>query len=168
MMSAMSDVDVYVSHMERLLDAACAIFPNGDAALPPTVVDRPPEAPLPDAAGGTALGAAHAGQSFDQASARVVALDEALRQTVNDAVAEGRRGAAAAAAIRDGARSDVGAVAPSGQTSDGLGLLVSALDERLAAMQIEISTTRLALQAAAQRLVHTTTELAAVLDETAG
>ena len=162
----MNDVDAYVTHMNRLLDSACTLFPNGQSPTAAPAGEAPPAASAPDGASELARGAEAGGEQYRRAGARITALEEAIRQAVDDAVAEGRRGAEAAAAIRDGARSEAGALAPSTQAPEGLGHLVTALDDRLAAMQTEISSTRLAMHGAAERIRAHSAELAAVLADT--
>jgi hypothetical protein len=67
-----------------------------------------------------------------------------------------------ATGIRDTARSQAGAIVPSTQGPEGVGLLVSTLDGWLAAMQSQIAATREQRMASAKRIRQHSAELAAV------
>ena len=148
--------------MDRLLAAACAIFPTGEEPVPTARPGQWAEAPSPEGVSGVAAAARRASAGYRDAGARVTALTEALDETVSAAAAQGQQAGAAAAGIRDTARSRAWAIAPSAQSPQGVGLLVSTMDERLATMQNHIAVTRDQLRAAAVRIREHRAELTAV------
>ena len=82
---------------------------------------------------------------------------------VNAAAAEAREAAAKAVSIRDSARVQAGAVTPATRSPDGAAALVSMMDERLAAMQQHVASTREWMCVAAEQIRQRAVELSVVL-----
>ncbi len=102
---------------------------------------------LASAAGGEAAG------RYRSDDARAVALSDALHSSVAEAVAHAQEANQSAKAISQTAATGARAVLAEGGTDPhNLVLLVSQMDERLAAMQEHIEQTRQRLQASAQRI----------------
>lgn len=162
----MSGVNGYLRQVDLLLTAGCGLFPNGSGV---PAIDGPVEpsrqVPVPPDSGG--LGAALEGVAagYRQADARISEVSEALWQAMNEAVVEAQRGRDAAMAIRGSARSRAAAIAPATEEPDGLGLLVSTMDERLAAMQGQLRVSRARLLEAAGQIRRHTQELTEIHSE---
>ncbi|HTQ19041.1 hypothetical protein [Mycobacterium sp.] len=161
----MSGVNGYLRQVDLLLSAGCAVFPNGAGVPAIEGAAEPSHQASPPDSGGLAEALEAAAAGYRQAGARIVALSEALRQELNDAAVEAQRGRDAAIAIRGSARSQAAAIAPGTEEPDGLGLLVSTMDERLAAMQGELRASRARLQQAAARILRQSQELAEIVPE---
>src|SRR6185437_7271883 len=82
----------------------------------------------------------------------VAALDVQTNGGAADGRAENERGQAGATGVRQAARSQAAAIAPATGSLAGVKLLVSSMDERLAAMQREIDTTKAKNRLLATRL----------------
>jgi cell wall-associated NlpC family hydrolase len=72
----------------------------------------------------------------------ITALDAENNGTAGTGSTERRRGSAASTGVRDTARSQAAAIAPAAGSPAGVKLLVSSMDERLAAMQRQLDTTK--------------------------
>lgn len=107
--------------------------------------------------------AEEAAAGYREASARVAALTDAIRDEASTAAVEGQQAGAAANGIRDTARSQAGAITPATHSPEGLALLVSTMDDRLAAMQNHLESTRERMRASAARIGQHSVELAAVV-----
>lgn len=157
-------MDSYLNRMDGLLTAGCGLFPTGTAepraVLHAATADI--EVPEPPEGGGLAEATRAAAAEYRSAGKRVTALADAIREATNEAAAEGQRGRAAATVIRATARTRAAAITGVTQTPDGLGLLVSTMDERLAAMQSQIDASRRRLQNAADQIRQHSQELATV------
>jgi hypothetical protein len=158
----MSGVNGYLRQVDQLLSASCGLFPNGAGAPSLAGGAEPPYPPPPPESGGLGGALEGAAAGYRQADARIAALNDALAQAMNEAAAEAQRGRDAAMAIRGSARSQAAAIAPATEEPDGLGLLVSSMDERLAAMQDQLRASRARLLQAAGQIRRSTQELAQV------
>jgi SLT domain-containing protein len=97
-------------------------------------------------------GAGVAGGVYERARAGVVGLDGESGQSAGEGGAVGARGRAGSGVVRDQARVQAAAVAPMSNSAAGMRLLVSTMDERLAAMQRQLETTTAQNQLLATRL----------------
>ena len=116
-------------------------------------------------AGDSGLGGAagRAAGRYRDAGVRIGELVEAIVAGVNAAAAEAREAAAKAVSIRDSARVQAGAVTPATRSPDGAGALVWMMDERLAAMQQHVASTREWMRVAAEQIRQRAVELSVVL-----
>jgi len=151
-------VEDYLSQMDRLLVAGC-FFPDG-TALPAPAAETGAEAPASPAGGALGEAVGQAGAGYRAAGTRIGALEDAIGQAVGEALAEVQRGRQTATAILATARSQAAAVAEAARDPEGLGLLVSGMEERLAAMQAQIRSSRAQMQEAAGRVRRHSAELA--------
>lgn len=152
----------YLAQSDRLLAAACALFPV-DRVVPAVEVEGDwPEPAFPEGMSGLVGAAEQASTGYRQAGVRVAELTAALNEAVTAAAQDGERAGAAAAGIREAARSQGTALRPATDTPEGVGLLVASMDERLAAMQEHIVATREQMRASAERIRQCAVELAAV------
>ena len=97
-------------------------------------------------------GSAGAGEDYRQSWRGVAALDVQTNGGAADGKAENERGQAGATGVRQTAQSQAAAIAPATGSPAGVKLLVSSMDERLAAMQREIDTTKAQNRLLATRL----------------
>ena len=97
-------------------------------------------------------GSAGAGEDYRQSWRGVAALDVQTNGGAADGKAENERGQAGATGVRQTAQSQAAAIAPATGSPAGVKLLVSSMDERLAAMQREIETTKAQNRLLATRL----------------
>ena len=79
-------------------------------------------------------------------------LDAQVTDSAGRGSAEGQRGRVGATGVRESARSQAAAIAPAAGSPAGVRLLVGSMDERLAAMQREIDTTKAQNRLLATRL----------------
>ena len=140
----------YVAQVDRVLAAGQGVFPastgpgsvgGGEPAVPPS----PPKS-------GLNVGVAGAGEDYRQSWRGVAALDVQTNGGAADGKAENERGQAGATGVRQTAQSQAAAIAPATGSPAGVKLLVSSMDERLAAMQREIETTKAQNRLLATRL----------------
>ena len=109
--------------------------------------------PAPPAGGsGLGAGAGVAGGVYERSQADVVGLDAESGQAAAAGGAVGARGRAGSGVVRDQARAQAAAMAPMSNSAAGMRLLVSTMDERLAAMQRQLETTTAQNQLLATRL----------------
>ena len=109
----------YVAQVDRVLAAGQGLFPAS-----------------------TGPGSVGAGEDYRQSWRGVAALDAHTNGGAADGKAENERGQAGATGVRQTAQSQAAAIAPATGSPAGVKLLVSSMDERLAAMQREIDTTK--------------------------
>jgi cell wall-associated NlpC family hydrolase len=83
-----------------------------------------------------------AGDRYGQHWSGITALDAENSGTAANGSAERQRGSDASTGVRDTARSQAAAIAPAAGSPAGVKLLVSSMDERLAAMQRQLDTTK--------------------------
>ena len=88
--------------------------------------------------------------------------DRGLDESAATAVEDGQQARAAAAGIRETARTRAAGITPETDTPEGMVLLVSSMDERVSAMQQHIAAVREQMRAHAERIRQQAVELAAV------
>ena len=151
----------YTTQIDRLLAAACTLFPAGDAPVHGDAeASGSPQLPEGRSGLGAAVGAAV--DTHGHITARAIELHELIGQTMRAAAADARGAGTAAAGVRQAAHTAAAAINGATSAPDGTVLLVASMDERLAAMQGHIGDTRQRLGEAAARLAQHTAELAAL------
>jgi len=146
-----------VAGVDRLLTRGHGLFPasggegggvfaagGGDAGAPVP--------PPPSGDSGLGAGAGGAGGVYKQAQSGAVGLDAESGQAADEGDAAGGQGRAGSGAVRDQARAQAAAIGPMSNSASGMRLMVSTMDERLAAMQRQIDTTTTQNQVLATRL----------------
>ena len=141
----------YVAQVDRVLAAGQGLFP---ASTGPGSVGGGGEPAVPPAPSrsGLNVGVSGAGEDYRQSWRGVAALDVQTNGGAADGKAENERGQAGATGVRQTAQSQAAAIAPATGSPAGVKLLVSSMDERLAAMQREIDTTKAQNRLLATRL----------------
>ncbi|KDE97200.1 hypothetical protein Y900_028430 [Mycolicibacterium aromaticivorans JS19b1 = JCM 16368] len=142
----------YVAQVDRILAAAVSLFPAESHSGELQRSAAPSGGDLPDGDSGLASAAGEAAGRYRSDDARAVALSDALHSSVAEAVAHAQEANQSAKAISQTAATGARAVLAEGTDPHNLVLLVSQMDERLAAMQEHIEQTRQRLQASAQRI----------------
>ncbi|WP_396911083.1 hypothetical protein [Mycolicibacterium sp.] len=134
-------VGAYVAQVDRVLSAGVGLFPEFGGGSG-RVDGGGPVVPGAPSGGRLQTGVEGAAGSYRQGWSGVSGLDA----DTNTAAAEGRsagaQGRGGASGVRDSARSQAAAIAPATGTPAGSRLMVSTMDERLAAMQQQIDTTK--------------------------
>jgi hypothetical protein len=151
----------YAKQVDRVLAAACTLFPGAEVIAQLEDAPAPTVIP-PEGRGGLAAGAHSAASSYRTKNARAGAVTADLRGAAGEAAAAARQGAQAAAAIRQTAATDAVAITAATHSPEGVVLLVARMDERLAAMQDQISATRSRLESAAERVASHGQELTGI------
>ena len=141
----------YVVQVDRVLAAGQGLFP---ASTGPGSVGGGGEPAVPPAPSrsGLNVGVSGAGEDYRQSWRGVAALDARTNGGAADSRAENERGLAGATGVRQTAQSQAAAIAPATGSPAGVKLLVSSMDERLAAMQREIDTAKAQNRLLATRL----------------
>jgi Transglycosylase SLT domain len=144
-------VGAYVAQVDRLLGAGEDLFP---ASGGPGGVDSGGGPSVPAAPPGSALGsgAGLAGDDYQGRWDGVSGLDDQTNDGAGEGSADGQRGRTGATGVRQSARTQAAAIAPATGSPAGVRLLVSTMDERLAAMQRQIDTTKAQNRVLALRL----------------
>jgi len=144
-------VGAYVAQVDRVLAAGQGLFP---ASTGPGSVGGGGEPAVPPAPSrsGLNVGVSGAGEDYRQSWRGVAALDARTNGGAADSRAENERGLAGATGVRQTAQSQAAAIAPATGSPAGVKLLVSSMDERLAAMQREIDTAKAQNRLLATRL----------------
>ena len=157
----MEPVSDYVGQMDRLLSAGAAMFPGDQptAAVEPVATTAPIS--VPDGAGGLADGVQRASTFYRDVDTRIAELTESIDRAVKSAAAQALQAGAQARSIRDTALTQAEAIDTATKTSDGVGQLVSTMDDRLASMADHIATTREQLRAMATQIRELSVELSA-------
>jgi predicted nucleic acid-binding Zn-ribbon protein len=157
----MEPVGEYVQQIDRLLSAGAAMFPDHQptAAVEKTANSAPVSAP--DDQSGLAAAAQQAGARYQSVDGQIAELTESIDEAVKFAAAQAIQAGIQARTIRDTAHSQAEAIDAAATSSDGVGQLVSTLDERLAAMADHIASTREQLRATAAQIRHLSVELSA-------
>ena len=157
----MDPVGDYAQQIDRLLSAGCAMFPDEQptVAVEPAA-ESPPPSP-PDGASGLATAARQVDARYRDVDARIDQLTETIDKAVKFAAAQALQAGVEARSIRDTAHSQAEAITTAATSSDGVGPLVSTMDERLAAMADHIASTREQLRATAMRIRALSVELSA-------
>ena len=140
----------YVAQVDRVLAAGQGLFPASTG--PGSVGGGEPGLPPPPPKSGLNVGVSGAGEDYRQGWRGVAALDVQTNGGAADGKAENERGQAGAIGVRQTAQSQAAAIAPATGSPAGVKLLVSTMDERLAAMQREIDTTKAQNRLLATRL----------------
>jgi hypothetical protein len=157
----MEPVGTYVQQIGRLLSASCAMFPDEQptVAVEPAANSAPASAPQDGS--GLASATQQANARYRDVDARIAELTASIDEAVRFAAAQAIQAGIHAKSIRDTAHSQAEAIDSATKTSDGVGQLVSTMDERLAAMADHITSTREQLRASAMRIRQLSVELAA-------
>lgn len=131
----------YVREVDRALGASQGLFaPAGVRARVGVHGPSPPAVPL---GGGTlSSGASGVGDSYHALSQSFDDLNEETDATGDRGQRESSEGHATATAVRGAARSQAAAIAPATRSPAGVHALVSAMDDKMAAMQRQIDTTQ--------------------------
>ena len=140
----------YVAQVDRVLAAGQGLFPASTG--PGSVGGGEPGLPPPPPKSGLNVGVTGVGEDYRQSWRGVSALDVQTNGGAADGKAENERGQAGATGVRQTAQSQAAAIAPATGSPAGVKLLVSSMDERLAAMQREIDTTKAQNRLLATRL----------------
>lgn len=148
-------MSAYIAQVDRLLAAAEGLFP-APRPDPAAVAGHVPTAPVPQADSGLAKGARTAAHGYQHRWNDVSTLDHQTDRAAWQGSAQAQNGRAAATALRRDAAVTAAAVAPATGSPSGLPVLVSSMDDRLAAIQRHIDSS------AAQNRI-----LAAQLNDTA-
>ena len=141
----------YVAQVDRVLAAGQGLFPASTGPGPVGGGGEPAVPPAPSRSG-LNVGVSGAGEDYRQSWRGVAALDARTNGGAADSRAENERGLAGATGVRQTAQSQAAAIAPATGSPAGVKLLVSSMDERLAAMQREIDTTKAQNRLLATRL----------------
>jgi hypothetical protein len=142
----------YVAQVDRILAAAVSLFPAEEHGADLQRNPAPMGGDVPDGDSGLAAATGEASSRYRRDDARAVALSDALHSTVTEAVTHARQASASARAISHTAATSARAVLAEGSEPHNLVLLVSRMDDRLAAMQDQIAQTRQRLQVSAQKI----------------
>lgn len=149
----------YVAGVDRLLSRAHDLFPDGGAGgqLPGSGASGLVPA-HPSGASGLRAGASRASASYHQTRRTTGGLDEQVRVAAVEAHSIGRQGRTASGTIRDQARAVGAAAERIGSTPAGARLIVSTMNQHLAAMQGQVESTRTQYQAVSATLGQATGE----------
>ncbi|WP_036424913.1 hypothetical protein [Mycolicibacterium vinylchloridicum] len=142
----------YVAQVDRILAAAVSLFPAQSDSGELQRSAAPSGGDLPEGDSGLASAAGEAAARYRSNDARAVALSDALHGSVAEAVRHAQEANESAKAISHTAATGARAVLAEGPDPHNLVLLVSQMDDRLAAMQEHIEQTRQRLQASAQKI----------------
>ena len=150
----------YVAQVDRILAAAVALFPDAAHRAGLQRDPAPAVAALPDGDSGLAVATGEASSRYRSDDARAVALSDALHSSVAEAITHAQQANESARAISQTAATGARAVLSEGTDPHNLVLLVSQMDDRLAAMQDHIKVTRERLAASAQKIAAHQAEIA--------
>jgi hypothetical protein len=145
----------FVDGVDRLLTRAHGLFPAAAAdggAVVGASSGGAGAPPVPGGASGLGEGAGVAGGVYRQAQSTLTGLDAQTTEAAQEAVAVAGQGRLGSGAVRDQARAQAAAMMPMSHTAAGARLLVSTMDERLAAMQRQLGTTTTQNHGVATRL----------------
>ena len=134
-------VGAYVAQVDRALGSGQALYP---ASISPVGVatDLPPSPPPPPGSSGTAEGADAAGGRYQSQWQAARGTDGQASSAASAGQAEAQAGRAGASGVRGSAQAQAAAIAPATGSPAGVKLLVSAMDDKLAAMQRQLTTTQ--------------------------
>jgi hypothetical protein len=150
----------YVAQVDRILTAAVSLFPAEEHGADLQRDPAPAGRDLPDGDSGLAASAGEASSRYLRHDARAVALNDALHSSVAEAITQAQQANESARAISQTAASGARAVLAEGADPHNLVLLVSQMDDRLAAMQDHIKQTRQGLHVSAQKIAAHQAEIA--------
>jgi hypothetical protein len=151
----------YVGQVDRILAAAVSLFPAENQTADLQRAPAPAGGDVPESGSGLASAAEEAAGRYRSDDARASALSDALDSAVKEAAAHARQANESARTISQAATTGGRAVLAEGTEPHNLVLLVSQMDDRLAAMQEHIDQTRQRLLAAAQKIQSHGAEMAA-------
>ena len=137
-----SGVGAYVARIDHALGQGQGLYPAPASGPlhPPT--DLPPTPPPPPGTSATATGASTAAAGYQGQWNTGTALDEHTTTNATAGRAEAQAGRGGATAVRATAATQAAAIAPATSSPAGVKLLVTAMDDKLAAMQRQLSTTQ--------------------------
>ena len=135
-----SGVGAYIAQVDRVLGAAQGVFPT--AGGPGSVQTGGPGVPAAPADSALGTGASTAGDGYKRTWGAVSGLDAQTNGTSSAGTAEGQNGRANATGVRQSAASAAAAIAPATGSPAGVRTLVTSMDDRMAAMQRQLDTTK--------------------------
>lgn len=141
----------YVAQVDRVLAAGQGLFPAFGPGLGGVYASGPQVAEAP-AVSRLAVGAGVAGLDYRRSWDSVAGIDDQTNVSAAKGKATGDSGQAGATSVRTNAAAAAAAIAPSTGTPGGVKTLVSTMDDRLAAMQRQIASTKAQNQILATRL----------------
>ncbi len=146
-----SGVGAYIAQVDRVLAAGQGVFPAAGPGPGSVITQGPgvPAAPLDSALG---AGVDKAGDGYRRTWGTVTGLDAQTNGNSAAADTAGQNGRGSATGVRQNAASTAAAIAPATGTPAGVKTLVTSMDDRLAAMQREINTTKAQNQLLSNRL----------------
>ena len=159
-LAGMDAAQSYVAQVDRILAAAVSLFPAETHGAELQRDPAPAGRDLPDGDSGLATATGEASDRYRRDDARAVALSDALHSSVAEAVTHARQANESARAIAQTAATGARAVLAEGSDPHNLVLLVSQMDDRLAAMQDHIKQTRERLHVSAQKIAAHQAEIA--------
>ncbi|SBS78316.1 NLP/P60 protein [uncultured Mycobacterium sp.] len=145
-----SGVGAYIAQVDRVLASAQGVFPA--AGGPGSVGSQGPGVPAAPADSALSTGAGNAGDGYKRTWGTVTGLDAQTNGTSAAGAAEGQNGRAGATGVRQSAASAAAAIAPAAGSPAGVKTLVTNMDDRLAAMQRQLDTTKAQNQLLATRM----------------
>ncbi|MCX2715620.1 C40 family peptidase [Mycolicibacterium sp. J2] len=145
-----SGVGAYIAQVDRVLASAQGVFPA--AGGPGSVSSQGPGVPAAPADSALSTGAGNAGDGYKRTWGTVTGLDAHTNGTSAAGAAEGQNGRAGATGVRQSAASTAAAIAPATGSPAGVKTLVTSMDDRLAAMQRQIESTKAQNQLLATRM----------------
>lgn len=134
-----------------MLAAGQGVFP-GPGPGPGSVMTQGPGVPAAPLDSSLGSGASNAGDGYRRSWGAVSGLDAQTNGTSAAGNTEGQNGRTGATGVRQSAASTAAAIAPATGTPAGVKTLVTSMDDRLAAMQRQIDTTKAQQQVLATRL----------------
>jgi peptidoglycan DL-endopeptidase CwlO len=154
-------IKAYTTQVDRVLGAGQGLFGSASGGRVADDGDRPSVTPPPDTATdkGLAGDVNDAAERYRRGCAGLRQLDAHTDGIADVGRDEARRGHAGATAAMETAHDQAAAITPTSTTSpSGVRLLVSRMDERLAAMQNQIADTQASNRVLALRLRQVATE----------
>jgi peptidoglycan DL-endopeptidase CwlO len=145
-----SGVGAYIAQVDRVLASAQGVFPA--AGGPGSVSSQGPGVPAAPADSALSTGAGNAGDGYKRTWGTVTGLDAQTNGTSAAGAAEGQNGRAGATGVRQSAASTAAAIAPATGSPAGVKTLVTSMDDRMAAMQRQIESTKAQNQLLAARM----------------
>lgn len=144
-------VGAYLAQVDRVLGAGQALFPTF-APSPGAAGVIGPGTPAAPQVSQLGSGAEVAGNDYRRSWDAVTGLDEQAKTVAAQGALEGESGRAGATGVRTTAAAAAAALAPATDTPAGVKMLVSTMDDRLAAMQRQIASTKAQNRLLATRL----------------
>lgn len=148
-----------MQQVDRLLAAGAGLFPDEAPAERVEPVAAPTSAP--QGTSGLAAAARQAGARYREIDSKIAELTASLDEAVKRAAAQAIQAGIEAKTIRVTASSQADAIDEATDGADGLGALVTTMDERLGAMADHITSTREQLRATAMQIRQLSAQLSA-------